>query len=63
MEEVRPKGYVHHYDRDMCEDCMFFKWVGSGSRNQQDTMCTKIEPNFHVFLEDVCDEFEEFTDK
>jgi hypothetical protein len=34
------------------------EWVGSGSRKRQMTYCTKIKPNFLVFLEDVCDEFE-----
>ena len=54
----KTKGFIPHWDRKMCEDCVFMKWVGSGSRKQQMTYCTKIEPNFMVTLEDVCDEFE-----
>ncbi len=54
----RPNGFTPHYERKMCEDCIFMKFVGSGSRSQQMTYCTKIEPNFIVMLEDVCDEYE-----
>ena len=56
--EKKTKGFIHYWDRKMCEDCIFMKWVGSGSKSQQMTYCTKIEPNFMVTLEDVCDEFE-----
>lgn len=54
----RTKGFVSYGDRKMCEDCKHMQWVGNGSRKQQSTYCTKIEPNFMVYLEDVCDEFE-----
>ncbi len=60
MEEIsnRTKGFVKYHDRKMCEECKYMKWDGSGSRSQQITICTKIIPNFMVFLEDCCDEFE-----
>jgi len=54
----KTKGFTPYDERKMCDDCLFLKWVGKGSRNQQDIYCTKIEPNFIVTLEDVCDEFE-----
>lgn len=65
MTEVRPKGYVKHFDWiiNTCDSCKHMKWIGGGSRNQQKTMCTKVEPNFQVYLEDKCDEFEEPSDK
>jgi hypothetical protein len=61
-QDIRPKGYTPHHERleKVCEDCKFFKWIGSGSRNQQSTMCTKVTPNFVVYLEDICDEYEQY---
>jgi hypothetical protein len=60
MEEVRTRGFIRSHERKECDSCIFMKWVGSGSRSQQLTYCTKIEPNFLVCVEDVCDEFEDF---
>jgi hypothetical protein len=56
--EKRTKGFIHHWDRNMCEDCVFMKRIGLGSISQKTPTCTKIEPHFTVMLEDVCDEFE-----
>ncbi len=57
MNVVRTKGYIKAHNRPECDSCIFMKWIGSGSKSQQDTVCTKIEPNFIVMLEDCCDEF------
>lgn len=57
MAKKRPKGFIQYHDRKSCDGCFFMKWVGNGSRNQQMTYCTKIEPRFIVMLDDVCDEF------
>jgi hypothetical protein len=54
---TKPKGYIPGAYRDTCDDCFFMKWVGSGSRNQQMTYCTKVTPNLIVSLDDICDEF------
>lgn len=54
----KTKGFIKFFDRPTCGDCKFMKWVGSGSRTQQTLYCTKIKPNFTIFLEDSCDEHE-----
>lgn len=56
--ENKTKGFTHAWERNVCEDCKYLKWVGEGSRKQQMPYCTKIEPNFMVYLEDSCLEFE-----
>lgn len=58
MEERKTKGYTSFYDRKMCEDCKWRELVGEGSNSQKWNYCTKIEPNFEILPEDICDEFE-----
>ncbi len=31
----RPKGFIRYHEREMCEDCKFMKWVGSGSKKHE----------------------------
>ena len=55
----RPQGYTPSHERPMCEDCLFMKWIGGGSKKQQMTYCTRLKEKFMVGLEDVCDEYSE----
>ena len=55
----RPQGYTPSHERLTCEDCVFMEWIGSGSKKQQMTYCTRLEENVMVGLEDVCDEHSE----
>ena len=57
--EKRKKGYIVFHERACCDICIF-SYNNSGVVANQDvkTTCTKIEPNFEVNGDDVCDEYE-----
>jgi len=56
---IKTKGYIPHHERKSCGECKYMEYVGTGSRKQQTTYCTKITPNFIISVDDICDEFEE----
>lgn len=55
--DKRPSGYVSYPDKT-CDDCIFSKWVGTGSRSQQDFVCSFLkEGTFTTNPDATCDEF------
>lgn len=56
---VKTEGYMRFHERKCCDNCKYYK-TNSGEVAKQDVtfLCTKIEPNFEIMNEDVCDEHE-----
>lgn len=60
-DEKRTKGYIRHFDRKSCDNCRFFSSnQNSAPKQERKYLCTKITPNFEVYVEDVCDEHQNY---
>ena len=59
MEEIRPKGYMRFHERKCCDNCKYcYTNRGRVPTQEVGIFCSKVEPNFQVMDEDVCDEHE-----
>jgi len=57
----KTKGYIRHYDRDMCEDCVFYDSNFNSAPHQKwRTLCTFLDEPFDVYQYDYCDEFKKY---